>query len=265
MHRKGLSNAAMRRILSTLLTILCVGMLLVSSFFLIRYFMQSHQEQSIYNQLADMIPPSDGLTRPDGSAAPALPDYSAIFAQNPDTVGWLNVPGTRINYPVLQTPDRPNYYLHRSFDDKETAAGCPYLQENCDVNAPSDNLIVYGHNMKSGTMFGDLDLFERRSFWEEHRTLTLDTLTERRTYEILSVFKTTASADDSNAFYYHLFVNAGNEADFDAFVAQCKKRSFYDTGVTASYGDKLITLSTCEYSQTNGRLVVVAKQVSDVS
>lgn len=251
----------MKRIFTSLLMVLCIVMLVVSGYFLISYFLQSHQEQSIYDDLASIVTPAEGLERPE-EEAPAMPDYSAVYELNNDMVGWITVPGTRINYPVMQTPDEPNYYLHRSFEKTETAAGCPYLQENCDVNEPSDNLIIYGHNMKSGTMFGDLDYYERKRFWEKHPTLTFDTLTERRTYEVLSVFTTTASIGDDSAFYYHEFVNAASEAEFDAFVDRCKRLSLYDTGVTASYGDKLITLSTCEYSHTNGRLVLVGRQIS---
>lgn len=253
----------MKRILTILLTVICAVALIFSSYSLIRYFLQAKQEQSVYDHLSDIVTPANGMERPDMDTEPAFPDYSAVYELNHDMVGWLTVPGTRINYPIMQTPEEPNYYLHRSFEKEQTSAGCPYLQENCDINEPSDNLIIYGHNMKSGTMFGELDLFERQSFWEAHQTLTLDTLTERRTYEVLSVFKTTASVGDDNAFYYHHFVNAANESDFDEFVAQCKKLSLYDTGVSASYGDKLITLSTCEYSRTNGRLVLVARQIPD--
>lgn len=254
----------MKRILTFLLTVVCVVMLCVSGYFLISYFLQSHQEQSVYDRLANIVAPAEGLDRPEVEA-PAMPDYSEVYALNSDMVGWLTIPGTRINYPVMQTPDEPNYYLHRSFEKAEASAGCPYLQENCDINEPSDNLIIYGHNMKSGTMFGDLDLYERQKFWEKHQTFTFDTLTERRTYEVLSVFTTTASVGDESAFYYHHFVNAADEAEFDAFVDQCKRLSLYDTGVTASYGDKLITLSTCEYSQTNGRLVLVGREISEAT
>ena len=107
-------------------------------------------------------------------------------------------------------------------------------------------------------MFALLDKYKERSFFEEHRYLYFDTLEETHTYQIIAVFKTSASG----GFRYNEFVDATNEDDFTQFVNSCKKLSLYDTGVDAVYGDKLITLSTCEYSQTNGRLVVVAKQVA---
>jgi sortase B len=114
--------------------------------------------------------------------------------------------------------------------------------------------------MRSGNMFHDLFKFRDKSFWETHKTFTFDTIIEQHTYEVVAVFKTTASV--GKGFAYHLFVNAVDEAEFDKYISTCKKLAFYDTGVTAEYGDKLITLSTCEYSQVNGRLVLVAKRIN---
>ena len=97
--------------------------------------------------------------------------------------------------------------------------------------------------------------------WEEHKTITFDTLTDRHQYEVIAVFKTVVYTNSSDSFKYYEFTDAENAAEFDAYVAKCKELSLYDTGVSAEYGDKLISLSTCEYSRNNGRLVVVAKRV----
>ena len=172
---------------------------------------------------------------------------------------------TNINYPVMQTVDNPNYYLKRGFDKEYSSYGCPYVQEDCDVLKPSDNVVIYGHHMNNGSMFADLEKFKDKDFWQEHKTIAFNTLTEKNEYEILAVFKTVVYTDSPEAFKYYRFTDAQSPEEFDAYIDKCKELSLYDTGVSAEYGDKLITLSTCEYSRTNGRLVVVAKKVTESS
>lgn len=186
-----------------------------------------------------------------------LPEYGELFLQNFDMVGWIKIADTTINYPVMQTPDEPNYYLKRDFQKEYSDLGTPYMQENCSL-ADSDNLIIYGHHIKGGKMFGALEDYKSQSFYEKHRVIQFDTLTEHAEYEVVAVFKTVAYS--AEGFRYYDFVNAENEDDFKAYIEKCKELALYDTGVTAAYGDKLITLSTCEYSAPNGRLVVVAKK-----
>lgn len=186
-----------------------------------------------------------------------LPEYGELFLQNPDMVGWIKVEGTSINYPVMQTPNEPNFYLKHNFEKEYSDLGTPYVQEDCDI-AASDNLVIYGHHIKGQKMFGALEEYKSQSFYEEHKTIQFDTLTQHNEYEVIAVFKTVAYS--SEGFRYYDFVNAENEDEFNAYVEKCKELALYDTGVTAEYGDRLITLSTCEYSAQNGRLVVVAKK-----
>lgn len=187
-----------------------------------------------------------------------LPEYLQLYAQNNDMVGWIKIPGTAIDNPVVQTPDRPNYYLHRDFSGAEDYAGTLYVREKCNVNTPSDNVTIYGHNMANGTMFGPLHKYKEKSFWEANTLVQFDTLYERHTYEIFAVFRVSANG----GFSYHTFDTAVDEAAYDAFVSQCKALSFYDTGVTPQYGEKLVTLSTCDRAIENGRLVVVARRIT---
>ena len=187
-----------------------------------------------------------------------LPEYGELFLQNPDMVGWIKIEGTNINYPVMQTPNEPNFYLKHNFEKEYSDLGTPYVQEDCDI-AASDNLVIYGHHIKGQKMFGALEEYKSQSFYEEHKTVQFDTLTQHNEYEVIAVFKTVAYS--SEGFRYYDFVNAENEDEFNAYVGKCKELALYDTGVTAEYGDRLITLSTCEYSAQNGRLVVVAKKV----
>ena len=160
----------------------------------------------------------------------------------------------------MQTPEQENYYLSRGFDRQFSRFGSIYVRESCDVNRPSDNVTIYGHNMTDKSMFGALSQYLDPAFYEEHPIIIFDTLYEYHTYQIFAVFKTTASV--GKGFSYHQFVDAENAAEFGEFVSTCKKLSFYDTGITPVYGDKLICLSTCEYTLDNGRLVVAAVRIT---
>lgn len=183
--------------------------------------------------------------------------YAELYAQNSDFMGWIRIDGTGIDYPVMQSKDEPDFYLKHNFSKKYSRFGIPYMQANCGLS--SDNIIIYGHNIKSKFMFNELTEYKEKDFYTAHKYITFDMLDERRTYEVIAVFKTVAYS--GSGFQYYDFVNANTEEEFDSFVEKCKALSFYDTGVTAKYGDKLLTLSTCEYSQKNGRFVVVAKLI----
>lgn len=157
----------------------------------------------------------------------------------------------------MQSPDRPDYYLRRDFSGKYSYYGTPYAEEKCDVGV-SDNTVIYGHNMKNGTMFSALENYLSEDFFKEYRYIEFDTMSSFGRYEIIAVFKYDAA---SSEFKYHEFINADSQTEFDEYISECKTRSIYDTGTSAKYGDKLITLSTCEYSRKKGRLVVVAKKL----
>lgn len=183
--------------------------------------------------------------------------FADLYAQNNDFIGWIKIDDTVIDYPVMQSKDNPNFYLEHNFNKEYSRFGVPYMQENC--NLQSDNIVIYGHNMKNKSMFNELTKYKDKDFYNDHRYIQLDTLSEQRKYEVICAFKTVAYAN--NGFKYYEFVNADSQKDFSAYIEKCQALSFYDTGVRAEYGDKLVTLSTCEYSQNNGRFVVVAKLI----
>ena len=234
-------------------------LLTVSAYFLISNKVDEKAQSEKYESIAEQVALPDETREPIqyDMEKTLLPDYTELFLQNSDMVGWITVQDTRINYPVMQSKDNPNFYLKHGFDKAYTDYGCPYIQENCDVKLPSDNLVIYGHHMNNGSMFSDLTKFESKDFWENHKTVEFNTLTDKQEYEIVAVFKTVAYSQEG--FRYYDFVNADTAEDFDSYIAKCKELSLFDTKVNAEYGDKLITLSTCEYSRQNGRLVVVAK------
>lgn len=240
-------------------------LLAVSSGFLIKHYIDSEKQSELYDNLIETIEKTDTEkdTMTYSQDKSFLSDYQDLYLQNNDMVGWIKIEDTKINYPVMQSKDNPNFYLKHGFDKAYTDYGCPYIQENCDVDIPSDNLIIYGHNMKDGSMFSGLMKYTDKSFWESHKTISFDTLTEKCDYEIIAAFKTVVYTDSPESFKYYQFINADTGDEFNAYITKCKELALYDTGVTAEYGDKLITLSTCEYSRNNGRMVVVAKKIAE--
>ena len=265
----------------------------VSACFLLNYYQESQKQKSSFDELAQImnqatIPPTEPpqtqlpdstdpaeptaqpepeepvfvkVTDPQtGEVREILPEFAELYAMNNHIVGWISIENTNINYPVMQTPNVADYYLYKDYNREYSRHGCIYVREVCDVFAPSDNITIYGHRMGDGTMFNDLHKYADKDFYRNHNIITFNTLTARHTYEIISIFRISSTVD--HPFQYHLFVDAFDAADFDAFIDNCNAYSLYDTGVTASYGDKLITLSTCEYTQLNGRLVVVAKCIA---
>lgn len=230
------------------------------------HFKEANTQDDLYESLATVVEQNKESTQAEPSEAgepEMLPEYAELYKQNSDIVGWITIPDTKINYPVMQSPDNPNFYLKHGFDKGYTDYGCPYVSEECDVTKPSDNLIIYGHNMKNGSMFSAINQFNSKNFWEEHRAVYFNTLYEKQTYEIVAVFKTVVYTDSANEFRYYRFIDAQTPEQFDEYIRTVKEKAFYDTGISAKYGDKLITLSTCEYSNKNGRLVLVAKKVTE--
>lgn len=280
------------KILYVLAILVLLGIFIGCLWKLGSYFLEGKQTQDAYNDLSDLVQqarPTEGPTdpTPDWSALQTipqeqlatlpqspyipvtdpktgvvtymLPEFKDLYAINPDVVGWISIPGTTVDYPVVQSKDRTDYYLYRDFYGQDASRGCIYAREQCDIFKPSDNIVMYGHMMKDGTMFADLANYTSKEYWQTHQTIQFDTLRARNTYQIICVFRTTASAGEG--FPYHLFVDAEYDSDLDDFWNNCRKHAYYDTGLSPRYGDKLITLSTCEYTQVNGRLVVVAKRI----
>lgn len=253
-----------------------------SAIYLISYFVETARQSEQYDDLSSIVesirqdmatspsstdasgnPIATSGTEAAGDDSPILPEYRPLYEMNNDLVGWIHVPGTRVDYPVCQNVREKDYYLYRNFEKKDSKDGCIYVREACNVFTPSDNVVIYGHRMNSGAMFADLMNYRSKSFWETHQTLTFDTIYEHHTYQIIAVFIT--SGNSGQGFPYHQFNTARNQKEFDNFIKTVHELQLYDTGLTAQYGDMLITLSTCtpRYEQpANGRFVVVAKRIS---
>ena len=190
--------------------------------------------------------------------------YADLFLQNGDMAFWLVVDGTAIDYPVVQTPEDENYYLNRDFYGNEDKAGCLILDVDSQPFGENQttNLIIHGHNMKAGTMFGGLMQYEDENYYAEHKHMEIYTRTDKREYEVIAAFYSQVYYPTDLVFKYYNFFKADNEMEFDYFYDNIKEISLYDTGVTAELGDHFLTLSTCAYHVEDGRFVVVAKEIS---
>ncbi|MBO4863106.1 MAG: class B sortase [Eubacterium sp.] len=187
--------------------------------------------------------------------------FAELYEMNNDFIGWLMIPDTKIDYPVMYTPNDEEYYLHRDYNKENSSSGTLFLGKRSDCIKPSDNVIIYGHNMKAGTMFHGIISYESEDFYKEHKTIYFDTIDNNGKYEVIAAFRTEIREDDANSFKYYEFANASTPEEFDEYVERAKKLTPYTIDETAVYGEKLLTLSTCAYHVSDGRFVVVAKKI----
>ena len=247
-----------KQIIVKIFFLLSLAVLIVSAGYLTNYFLYGKKQESIIEKSRTAWYDAVSTESDTESAVEIMTE------SNSDFKGWITVPGTKIDNPFFQTTDN-EFYLTHNQDKQKSTYGALFLDCSNTLTAQKrdKNLVIYGHHMKNGSMFSDLEKFKKKDFWEEHKTFSFNTLYEKQTYEIIAVFKTVVYTGSANEFKYFQFSDAQTPEQFDEYIAKCKEKALYDTGVSAEYGDKLITLSTCEYSNTNGRLVLVAKIIVD--
>ena len=243
-----------RKFIRVFFFLLLVAIIVASSIYILSNLTQEKKQQNDFEEIQEIV---EDNTKEESDSENSIDLYN-LYLINNDVVGWIKIEGTNINYPVMQNGE---YYLRRNIYKEYSTYGTPFLADYCNINL-SDNLIIYGHHIKSGMMFADLDKYKSYDYYLNHKTIKLyklqGTETIEEEYKIISCFKTTVN---KGGFKYYNFFNATSEADYNSFLEQCRELSFYNTEDTAKYRDKLITLSTCEYSLNNGRMVVVAKKI----
>lgn len=202
-----------------------------------------------------------------------LTEYASLYRSNNDMIGWLRIEDSRIDYPVMQTPYNEEYYMYLDFEkkknqngslimDTDSTVGIGALEENyMDGVRPSTNLIIHGHAMSDGSMFGDLPKYSEKAYGEKHSYICFDSLYEKRQYQVMAVFYSQVYRADEDTFKFYQFFQADSEDEFGDWYYNVKKMSIYDTGVKAEYGDEFITLTCCSYHTDEGRFVVVGKRV----
>lgn len=192
-----------------------------------------------------------------------LSEYVPLYRENPDFCGWLRIPDTEIDYPVMHRNGDNDFYLSHNFYGEEDVNGLLVLDKRCPEDGSGNHLLIHGHNMKSGFMFGGLKKYKNEEYCSEHPLIYYDTLTEPRVYQIFSVFQSSTNLADQEDFHYYDYIDLETQEAFDAYVSAVRQQSLYEIDTDVQYGDRLITLSTCDYSKDNGRLVIVGKEVSD--
>ena len=185
----------------------------------------------------------------------AMVDLSAYLAQNPDFVAWLRIPGTNVDYPVVQT-DNPDYYLNHTFSGKSSVVGTLFSLADADYAAPGRNIAIYGHHLRSSgeKMFTSLMRYKNPDFYEDNKTVMLDSLYRQREYTIFAVMNMKVGDWEPSRTTF------SGDAAFMAFVNRAKSESLYDTGVEVGADDHILTLITCDrsYAGKEGRLVILA-------
>ena len=180
---------------------------------------------------------------------------------NGDFAGWLYIDGTKINYPVMHTPEDQQYYIHRDFYGNRSYGGTLFMGDQCDVD--SQSMIIYGHNMKNGSMFGELENYGEISWWEDHPVIEFYTEEGNRRYEVFAAFRTRIFSDGEDGFRYYQYIGDLSGDQFDTFVRQLRREALYDTGIVPEYKDQILMLSTCSYHTADGRFVVAARKAAE--
>ena len=251
--------------LSSLVAVFCFGYFGIYYYFSARTTMDYETLASLKGSdvLADAPKVNEISLHKTGFQLPdVLDEYKTLYEKNKKLIGWLKIDDTNIDYPVMQTSNN-EYYLDHNFNQEYDKNGSIFMDCDCSVYPRSTNLILYGHHMKSGNMFGQLQKYAKESYGKKHSIIQFDTIYEKGTYQVMYVFRSQVYNDTDVIFKYYQFLDANSEDEFNYYMKEMAALSLYDTGVTASYGDDLLTLSTCDHSQTDGRFVVVAKRIEN--
>lgn len=261
----------MKKALLSLLLFGCVILMSASGFWMVRYFLTSKAQQDAFSQLGAEVTQGQekkpnlgqisqfvsGLlplpaVEPEQNTEPEQPshDVKKLCEKNPDCIGWVTVPGTVIDYPLMHTPNDPEKYLHTDFQGEYSDYGVPFLDSRCSFD--SGNLILYGHNRFDGSMFTPIVYFPDRSVLDEHRTVYVEMENEVREYELFASFKITADPE--------LYTPFGGGGFLDAVREACP----YDCGEIPA-DSQFVTLSTCDVSRENGRIIAVGVLKNTIS
>ncbi len=226
---------------------------------------RAHRERSAYQALARKVhktelplPSFSSGEAPEEETVPEVSPYEALALENPDFAGWLSIADTPVDYPVMWTPQEPEHYLRRAFDGSYAVSGSLFVGAGCAPDAA--HVIIYGHNMKDGSMFGSLLDYASEDYARRHPVIRFDTLSQSGEYRLLAAFYSHAYTSDEEGFRYYRYTDLSGQEEFEEYVRQAKAAALYDTGTAAEYGDRLLTLSTCSYHRKNGTFVAVFSQ-----
>jgi len=247
-----------------ILIAVCVVVFGISAYQLLNYYGADRAAEKEFEQLLPPELAGSVVEGEDGKSAYEilLPYYERLREENSDMVGWLRIPGARISYPVMQTINSPEYYLDRDWHMNYSVSGSLFASDISDVDKPSDVVIIYGHRMKTGAMLGSLGDFLDEDFLRAHDTIIFDTFTERNEYRIYLLFSLAVGTDAPDEFTYYNYSYFTDRTDFNSFMTRARSLAEIELPENMpQFGDKILLLSTCEYTHANGRLVVVAVRI----
>ncbi|MDY4969647.1 MAG: class B sortase [Lachnospiraceae bacterium] len=229
--------------------------------YLLDYWLDSYENKQNYRQVEETaFPDTDDEAAEPSQEEPGLEaddfDYQALLEENEDCIGWLKIGGTDINYPVVQGTDN-EFYLHYDFQKKYAICGTLMLDYRNDITSEQEHLIIYGHQMKDGSMFKQLNGYKKEEYYHEHNKITLYLKNQKYKYEIAAVYVTNVA---NSGDYYDYLHKETRRQQMD-YLQEMAAYQLYPTGVTVREDDELLSLSTCEYSSTNGRLIVLARRI----
>ena len=243
-----------------ILAIIFVVLFIIGICYIIFNFINSNKNKEIYNNINNTNEIYNDISNK--YVSENMQKVINLKQENEDIIGWIQIENTIIDYPLLQTTDN-SYYLTHNDKKQKSKYGSIYAKSECNIQDNNSNVIIYGHNMKDEQMFNTLLKYEDKDFYNEHKEIKVTTENEESKYNIVSVFKSRVFyQDEKDVFRYYNYTKFENEKEYNTYIENCKKIQLYDTGVSAKYGEQLITLITCEYSQENGRMVIVAKKES---
>ena len=242
--------------------IICILIIIIAycAYNIIIYYTDSYNNKKVYKDIRNIAFNSSENSSPDSSSDIESFDrlnYNKLLNTNPDFAGWIKIKGTDIDYPVVQGTDN-EYYLHHDFKKRNAVCGTIFIDSRCNISSGNNHLILYGHQMKDGSMFKQLNNYKKDDFYKKHKEITLYLNESVYTYEVVSVYVITIS---HNVDYYN-YINEDSSSAFINYINEemlpCK---LYDTGISINENDSILSLSTCEYSSSDGRLIVLAKRI----
>jgi len=245
-----------------IILVICIIVFLGSAGVLLDYFIKGMKEDSALKDLSDLKIEKEDLVTEKGTV---VGQYVDLYLANQDIIGWIKIDGTGVDYPVMQTQSENEYYIHRDFNRESSSSGTPFMDASSDIFIPTSNFLIYGHNMKNGTMFHDILKYDNEAFYEKHRTFRFDTIYKggQGTYEVIAAGYSEIYPENSQNFKYYQYADLTSKEEFYEYVQGVKSLTPYEIEATAEYGDQLVTLSTCAYHTDNGRFFIVGKRVDD--
>ncbi len=249
---------------------------LISGTFVIKDLIAQYHEKIFWENIQNKKKSADTPAEKQNSPT-ILPEYQTLYETNPDMVGWIKIDGTKIDYPVMQTKTKPQFYLRKNFEKKEDDLGTPFADYRCSIlDNRSFNVIIYGHYAFDDSMFRWLLNYEAETWYQDHKTILFDTIREKGKYEIVAAFyydaadavlRDPGSEHGKDSYTFYNYIELDSKKGFEKFKSGIEKLKLYQTTESIQKEDSLITLVCCapvEFSgiEETGRFVIVAKKMS---